>query len=82
MTEFRDILGRELNVGDTVVFSVPYYHELSVARIHHFSKKMVSLDVCFQCGKCVPISECSSIYKPICRYPSDVVKVESEYVKD
>lgn len=76
MTEFRDILGRKLNVGDTVVFSVPHYHELSVARIHHFSKKQVSLDVCFQGGYCVPISECSSLRKPICRFPNEVVKVE------
>lgn len=82
MTEFRDILGRELNVGDTVVFAIRHYHQLSTARIHHFSKKMVSLDVVLWRGKVVPLSECSSVCKPICRFPHEVVKVEVDDAQD
>lgn len=73
----KDFLGRELNVGDTVVFSVPHYHGLAKAHIDHFSKKMVVLDVVRSGrGKIKPMSEAYEWDKAICRYPEDCVKVE------
>lgn len=74
----KDCLGRELNVGDMVVFSVPHYHGLAKARIDHFSKKMVVLDVTYGYGKgnIRPMSEAHSWDKAVCRYPEDCVKVE------
>lgn len=73
----KDFLGRELNVGDTVVFSVPHDHRLAKARIDHFSKKMVVLDVVRSGSAGVkPMSEARHWSKAICRYPEDCVKVE------
>ena len=70
----RDFLGRELNVGDTVVFSIPHYHGLAKAQIDHFSEKMVVLNVY---GKRLKTkSEAGSYAKAVCRYPQDCVKVE------
>ena len=72
-----DFLGRELNVGDTVVFSIPHYHGLAKAQIDHFSKKMVVLDVTTSySGRIRPMSEASKYDKAICRYPQDCIKVE------
>ena len=76
----KDFLGRELNVGDTVVFSIPHYHGLSSAQIDHFSDKMVVLNVY---GKnLIPKSEARPYYKAVCRYPGDCVKVEGDYVEN
>lgn len=73
----KDFLGRELNVGDTVVFSVPHYHVLAMARIDHFSEKMVVLDVTIRGnGSVKPMSEANKWNRAICRYPKDCVKVE------
>lgn len=73
----KDFLGRELNVGDTVVFSIPHYHCLSKAHIDHFSKKMVVLDVFPDYGhKLTHMSKASQYDKAVCRYPQDCVKVE------
>lgn len=74
----KDFLGNELNIGDTVVFSIPHYHGLAKARIDHFAKKMVVLDVTTapRSQGCVkPMSEASSYDKPLCRYPQDCIKV-------
>lgn len=71
-----DLLGRELNVGDTVVFSLHRCHTLGVARIDHFAKKMVVMDVTTRFGKLIPMSEGNEHNKAICRYPGDCVKVE------
>jgi len=72
----KDFLGRELNVGDTVVFSVPHYHGLGMAHIDHFAKKMIVLDVTTSySGDLIPMSEASSYDKATCRYPQDCVKV-------
>lgn len=35
----KDFLGKQLNVGDTVIFSIPHYHGLAEAQIDHFGKK-------------------------------------------
>ena len=72
----KDFLGRELNVGDTVVFSIPHYHGLEMAHIHHFAKKMVVLDVVNSYSGIKPMSEASKYDKALCRYPEDCVKVE------
>ena len=75
----KDFLGRELNVGDTVVFSIPHYHGLAKARIDHFSPKMVVLDVTTASrsqGFVRPMSEATKWDKAICRYPQDCIKVE------
>lgn len=70
----KDFIGRELNVGDTVIFSVPHYQGLAKAQIDHFSKKMVVLNVF---GKGLrPKSEADRYDKAVCRYPGDCVKVE------
>ena len=73
----KDFLGNELNIGDTVAFSIPHYHGLAKARIDHFAKKMVVLDVTTGYGKgnIRPMSEASSYDKPLCRYPQDCIKV-------
>lgn len=73
----KDFLGRELNIGDTVVFYIPRYHGLAMAHIDHFAKKMVVLDVFSRFGRILtPMSEASKHDKAICRYPQDCVKVE------
>jgi len=72
----KDFLGRELSVGDTVVFSIPHYHGLEMAHIHHFAKKMVVLDVVSHYGEIKPMSEADKYDRAICRYPGDCVKVE------
>lgn len=72
----KDFLGRELNVGDKVVFSVPHYHELGVAHITKLGKKMVTLDVFRGYGRLIPMSEASKYDRAVCRYPGDCVKVE------
>jgi hypothetical protein len=75
----KDFLGRELNVGDTVVFSIPKYHGLAKAHIDHFSKKMVVFDVFYSYGhKLKPMSEAGKHDRAVCRYPGDCVKVEDE----
>lgn len=75
----KDFLGKELNVGDTVVFSIPHYHGLAKARIDHFAKKMVVLDVTTaprSDGYVKPMSEANEWDKAICRYPQDCMKVD------
>ena len=77
----KDFLGRELNVGDTVVFSIPHYHGLAKARIDHFATKMVVLDVTTASrsqGYVKPMCEATEWDKAICRYPCDCVKVEED----
>lgn len=72
----KDFLGRELSVGDTVVFSIPHYHGLAMAQIDHFAEKMVVLNVY---GKRLKSkSEAGSYGKAVCRYPTDCVKVEEQ----
>ena len=72
----KDFLGNELNVGDTVVFSIPHYHGLAKGRITKFAPKMVVLDVANGYGhKIVPISEAPLYAKAIARYPYDCIKV-------
>lgn len=70
----KDFLGRELNVGDTVIFSVPNYHRLAKAQIDHFSEKMVVLNVYGK--RLYSKSEAGRYCKAVCRYPGDCVKVE------
>ena len=72
----KDFLGRELNVGDTVVFSVPHYHGLAKAQIDHFSEKMVVLNVYGK--RLYSKSEADGWCKAVCRYPEDCVKVEEQ----
>lgn len=73
----KDFLGKELNIGDTVVFSIPHYHGLAKARIDHFAKKTVVLDVTRDYNYTVKsMSEADEWAKPICRYPQDCIKVE------
>lgn len=72
----KDFLGKELSVGDTVVFSIPHYHGLAKGHIDHFAKVMVVLDVTIACNGVKPMSEASKYDKAICRYPEDCVKVE------
>lgn len=75
----KDFLGKELNVGDTVVFSVPHYHELGIAHIAKLGKKMVTLDVFRKYGGVFkPMSEATKYDRALCRYPQDCVKVEEE----
>lgn len=76
MQQFRDFLGRELKVGDAVVFTCRDSQALWQARIHHFDKKKVRLDTIVMAGEMYPIDDCSSIYKPISRYPHQLAKVE------
>ena len=72
----KDFLGRELKVGDEVVFSIPHYHGLARAHIAKFSPKMVVLDVTTgYSGRIMPMSEAGSYAKATCRYPQDCVKV-------
>ena len=74
----KDFLGRELKVGDTVVFEIPHYHKLAKAKIDHFSKKMVVMDVttAYTNTGIKPMTQASKYDKAICRYPCDCVKVE------
>lgn len=72
----KDFLGRELEIGDEVVFSIPHYHGLARAHITKFSPKMVVLDVITGYGHTFrPISEAGKYDRAICRYPQDCVKV-------
>ena len=74
----KDFLDRELNVGDTVVFSVPHYHGLAKAQIDHFAEKMVVLNVYGK--RLAPKDKAASYAKAVCRYPEDCVKVEEANV--
>lgn len=74
----KDFFGEELYVGDTVVFALPYHHHLAKAKIDHFGKIMVVMDVTVASTPTgiKPMSEASRWDKAICRYPEDCVKVE------
>lgn len=71
----KDFLGRELKIGDEVVFSIPHYHGLAKAHIVKFAPKMVVLDVTVWGHKAIPMSEAGKYDKATCRYPHDCVKV-------
>ena len=43
----KDLLGKELRVGDTVVISGAKYTDLAICHITKFGKKQVILDVCY-----------------------------------
>lgn len=70
----KDFIGKELNVGDTVVFSVPCYHGLAKAQIDHFAEKMVVLNV--YGNRLEPKDKAGRYSTAVCRYPEDCVKVE------
>lgn len=75
----KDFLGKELKVGDTVVFSHANYTTLGIGRIVKFGKKQVILDCYYAYGgvKFTTDKEHTASWnKPIQRYPFDVVKVE------
>lgn len=74
----KDYFGRELFVGDRVIFALPKNQELASANILRFGKVQVVLDVKYgYASKLVPIDsdDASPWSKPICRYSKDVVKV-------
>lgn len=71
----KDFLGNELNVGDTVVFSIPHYHGLAKGHITKLAPKMVVLDVTVYGHKAVPMNEARKYDKATCRYPQDCIKV-------
>lgn len=75
----KDLLGRELNVGDTVVIAGSKYKDLAIAHIVRFGKKQVILDVCYSwLDKIIPLNSPNipSWARAICRYPQDCLKVE------
>lgn len=75
----KDLLGRDLSVGDTVVIASSKYTDLAIAHIVKFGKKQVILDVCYSYyDKIIPINSPNipSWAKVICRYPQDCMKVE------
>lgn len=71
-----DFLGNELRVGDTVVFSKNVYCEIAVAKIHHFGKMKVILDVTHHNGKLYPLSEKDPWERLVSRYPRDLIKLD------
>lgn len=72
----KDFLGNQLNVGDTVIFSIPHHHVLAEAQIDHFTKKMVVLNV--YGTQFLPKDDATKYDKAVCRYPEDCVKVEED----
>lgn len=70
-----DFFGNELHEGDTVVFSLNFNCEIGVAKIHHFGKKMIVLDVAREYRTLVPSSEKEKYERCVSRYPHDVVKI-------
>lgn len=74
----KDYFGRELFVGDRVIFALPKNQEIASANILKFGKVKVILDVKNgYSSKPVPINsdDAPSWSKSICRYPKDVAKV-------
>jgi hypothetical protein len=75
----KDYLGRELNVGDLVVFAGSKYTAICLAHIIKFGKKQVILDVCYSWkDTIIPIDSPNkpTWAKAICRYPQECLKVE------
>lgn len=72
----KDFLGNQLNVGDTVIFSISQHHVLAEAQIDHFAKKMVVLNV--YGTQLLPKDDATKYDKAVCRYPEDCVKVEED----
>lgn len=74
----KDYFGRELFVGDRVIFALAKNQEIASANILRFGKATVILDVKRGYGY-RPVSIDSDDAPPwskhICRYPKDVVKV-------
>lgn len=70
-----DFLGNELHVGDFVVFSLNTNCEIGVAKIHHFGKKMIVLDVALEYRTLVDMSEKKKYERCVNRYPNDVLKI-------
>lgn len=62
----RDVLGKELAVGDYVVYIVPVYHDLALGRVIGFSPKEVRIMYTDRSGK----------EHTLTRRPSIVVKVD------
>lgn len=76
----KDFLGSELKIGDTVVFSIPYYHELAKAQITHFANKKVVLNV--TTDERYSLHPVTNARKAVFRYPCDLVKVNNDVEKN
>lgn len=62
----KDIMGKELAIGDRVAFNPPTYKGLALAMITGFTPKMVKLSFRYNREDCHTVA-----------FPRDVAKVES-----
>ena len=73
----KDLVGKELHIGDMVAFSIPGYQALAIAHILRFGKKKVVLDVTTDFGcKVKPMSLATPYDKALCRYPEECVRID------